>query len=88
MAGELKCENANDWKFVTLIEGACQTPLYIAYSTKINEALLLQKVALHNSKQQAFNVKWNKALLCPAIAYLPPSKVECVDGKPKFVYPH
>jgi len=85
MAGSLSCENSADWKFVTLKEGPCMEPLYIAYSTKGNEASILEKTELHNKKQREFNARYNKEIMCTLIGYMPPSRVECVDGKPKFV---
>lgn len=85
-AGQLSCENSADWKFVVLYEGACGLPKPVAYSTKIDEASLLQKVALFSEKQKAFNATYEKNTMCLNILYALPKRVECVDGKPKFIY--
>lgn len=85
MSNQLSCENAADWKFVAIGSKPCGGANgYIAYSSKINEALFLEKVAMFNQKQRAFNVKCN--LISDCMALLPPKSIECVNGKPKLVY--
>lgn len=85
MSNQVSCENPADWKFVAIGSKPCGGAAgYIAYSNKINEALFLEKVAIFNQKQQAFNVKWN--LISDCMALLPPKSIDCVNGKPKLVY--
>lgn len=82
---EFTCDNAADWKFTPVGAKACGGPTgYVAYSTKIDETLFLRKVALYTEKQKVFNRKWNIVSDCMAIA--PPKSIDCVSGKPKFVY--
>lgn len=79
------CTNAADWKFVPLGSQACGGAVeFITYSIKINTNQFLQKVEEYNSKQKAFNAKYN--IVSPCAAIIPPKGVDCVDGKPKFVY--
>lgn len=85
MSNQVGCENSVDWKFVAIGSKACGGATgYVAYSNRINEALFLEKVAMFNQKQKAFNVKWN--LVSDCMALLPPKSIECVNGKPQFVY--
>lgn len=85
MSNQVSCENPADWKFVAIGSKPCGGANgYITYSNKIDEALFLEKVAMFNQKQQAFNVKWN--LISDCMALLPPKSIECVNGKPKLVY--
>ena len=83
---QVNCDNAADWKFATLINGPCYTQEYIPYSVKINEASFLEKVAVHNEKQKAFNAKWEANINCIMLPKVPPKGVTCVDGKAKLVY--
>lgn len=79
------CTNAADWKFVPLGSQACGGAVeFITYSIKINTNQFLQKVEEYNTKQKAFNAKYN--VVSPCAMILPPKSVDCVDGKPKFVY--
>ena len=85
LAGQLSCSDASDWKFTAIGVKACGGPTgYVAYSTKIDEALLLKKVALYTQKQKAFNVKWGASSDCMFLS--PPKSISCVGGKPEFVY--
>lgn len=85
LSEQVACENGVDWKFTAIGAKGCGGAAgYIAYSTKIDEALFLKKVALYNQKQKAFNVKWNIISDCAVPA--PPKSIDCVSGKPKFVY--
>ncbi|TKC05478.1 hypothetical protein FA048_17265 [Pedobacter polaris] len=85
IANQHTCENAGEWKFTAIGSKACGGPTgYIAYAVKIDEAEFLEKVALYTEKQKAYNVKWDVASDCMFV--MPPKGIECVDGKPKFVY--
>lgn len=85
LSEQIVCENSVDWKFVAIGDKACGGPLgYVAYSTKIDEAMFLKKVALYAQLQKAFNVKWGVVSDCMFMT--PPKSVECVNGKPKLVY--
>ncbi|TCC88159.1 hypothetical protein EZ428_20775 [Pedobacter frigiditerrae] len=85
MSSQVSCDQAIDWKFVTIGSKACGGASgYVAYSVKIDEKLFLDKVDLYTQKQKAFNIKWGVVSDCSLI--MPPKAVECINGKPKFVY--
>lgn len=85
LANQFSCDNASEWKFVSIGTKTCGgVGAYIAYSIKIDETAFLKKVALYTQKQNALNVKWGYISNC-AFVMLPKS-VECVNGKPHFVY--
>ena len=88
MGNQVSCENAADWKFVLVGTDFCGAgkSTYIAYSTKIDQSLFLQKVVIYKEKQKAFSAKWERQSACPAVMMTEPKGVECVNGKPKFVY--
>ncbi len=85
LSEQINCDNSADWKFTAIGEKACGGPAgYVAYSTKIDETLFLKKVDLYTQKQKAFNVKWN--IISDCMFMVPPKSIDCVSGKPKFVY--
>lgn len=85
MASQFNCENAAEWKFVAIGTKSCGgAGAYIAYSTKIDEVDFLNKVKFYTQKQKAFNVKWGSISNCELV--VTPKIVECVNGKPNFVY--
>ncbi len=85
MASQFNCENAAEWKFVAIGTKSCGgAGDYIAYSTKIDEAVFLNKVNIYSDKQKAFNVKWGSISDCALV--VAPKSVECDKGKPKFIY--
>ena len=88
MGNQVSCENAADWKFVLVGTDFCSAgkSTYIAYSTKIDQSLFLQKVFIYKEKQKAFSAKWERQSACPAVIMAEPKGVECVNGKPKLVY--
>lgn len=85
MSEQVNCDNAVEWKFTAIGSKSCGGPTaYVAYSTKIDEALFLKKVAIYNQKQKAFIVKWS--LISDCMILTPPKSIECVNDKPKLVY--
>jgi len=85
MAQQFNCENANDWEFSPIGSKACGGPTgFIAYSTKMDTAVFLQKVRSYTAEQAAFNKKWGVSSDCSLVN--PPKGVACEDGKPKFTY--
>ncbi len=88
IGNQLTCENAVDWKFVLVGTDLCgaSKSRYVAYSTKMNQSLFLQKVGIYKEKQKAFSAKWERQLACPAVMMTEPKSVECVNGKAKLVY--
>lgn len=88
MANQMTCENAADWKFVFVGSGRCgdTKSSYVAYSTKIDQSLFLQKISVYKEKQELYSEKWETQITCLAVSMAEPKSVTCVDGKPKFVY--
>ena len=88
MANQVTCENAADWKFIFVGSGRCgdTKSSYVAYSTKIDHALFLQKIHVYNEKQKLYSEKWETDITCLAVSMAEPKSVTCVDGKPKFLY--
>lgn len=85
MSNQVSCDNAGEWKFVEIGAQACGGPIgFVAYSNKIDETSFLNKVELFTQKQKAFNVKWKIISACDLL--VAPKGIECVSGKPKFVY--
>ena len=84
-SAQTTCINAADWKFTAIGDKACGGPTgYVAYSTTIDETAFLKKVKVYTDKQKAFNLKWNTVSDC--MFMVPPKSIDCVNGKPKFVY--
>lgn len=85
LSEQVNCENNANWKFTAIGAKACGGPTgFIAYSANINEVEFLKKVDLYTQKQKAFNAKWAIGSDCSAPS--PPKAIECVNGKPKFIY--
>ncbi len=85
MASSVDCTDASDWTYTAYGNKACGGPVgYIAYSTNMDTARFLEKVAQHRRAQEAFNEKWDVISDCS----LPgePSSVRCEDGAPVFEY--
>jgi hypothetical protein len=78
------CNAAATWIIIPIGSKACGGPTgFIAYSNTIDEAKFLKRVENYSKAQMIFNKKWGIASTCD----LPvkPSKVECIDGKPKLI---
>ena len=85
LSAQVSCTDAADWKFTAIGDKACGGPTgYVAYSTKIDETAFLKKVKTYTDKQKAFNLKWQMVSDCSYPQ--PPNRIDCVGGKPKFVY--
>jgi hypothetical protein len=85
MAESKECTNPEDWSYTAYGAKACGGPIgYIAYSKNIDVEKFLEKVSAFTQAQDEFNRKWEVISDCMMEAE--PEKVDCVDGKPKFVY--
>lgn len=85
LATTQSCTDAKDWDFTPLGTKACGgVALYIPYSKKINKEAFLAKVKAYTDAQTAYDIKWNIMSTCDVI--IPPTGVDCVDGKPKLSY--
>lgn len=85
MAGQFECDDASEWRYTAIGAKACGGPTgYVAYSSKINEDLFLEKVEFYTSQQAYYNSKWSIISDCSIPEE--PSGVVCNDGKPEFSY--
>lgn len=84
LSTSVSCEDATEWKIASVTENHCNTPIFIAYSVKIDEKQLLKLMNEYVSMYDKYAKKWG--LECTAIGIPIPSGVECKDGKPVFVY--
>ena len=83
LATSEKCTNSADWKTVGLGVKACGGPVeYIAYSIKIDEKKILEKVELYNQKSVEYNKKYN--LMSDCMLVMQPENIVCENDKPVF----
>lgn len=79
------CTNPDEWSFIAIGTKACGgTAAFIPYSLKINVPDFVKKVENYTNAQTAFDKKWGIMSTCDII--LPPTGVDCVDGKPTLIY--
>lgn len=79
------CTNAEEWDFTRISTSPCGgVNAYIIYSKKIDKTKFLAKVNEYLKAQAAYNEKWKIIGTCDLM--LPPSGIECTEGKPKLVY--
>jgi hypothetical protein len=85
MATTTQCTNPAEWSFTAIGSKACGGSTgFIAYSLKINVTEFLKKVEDYTKAEDAYNKKWGIISTCDII--LPPTRVDCVNGKPTLVY--
>ncbi|SKB85042.1 hypothetical protein SAMN05660226_03421 [Parapedobacter luteus] len=85
LAAQYPCEDVTEWRFTAIGEKACGGPAgYIAYTTEMDTVAFLEKVATYTELQKAYNSKWDVVSDCMLL--LPPSRIDCEDGKPKLVW--
>ncbi|HMB62585.1 MAG TPA: hypothetical protein VKN36_05905 [Eudoraea sp.] len=79
------CEDADQWKFTALGLKPCGGPSsYIAYSSKIDTTLFLDKVKRYNKEVMEYNKKTGAVSDCALIEK--PAEVLCDNGSPVFLY--
>lgn len=85
MATSENCSDSAEWTFTGYGSKACGGPMgYIAYSTKIDTELFLEKVEKHRAAQKEFNQKWGIASDCSVPQQ--PAGISCENGNPVFEY--
>jgi hypothetical protein len=85
MVNSTPCTNPAEWSFTAIGSKACGGSTgYIMYSLKINVPEFLKKVKNYTNVQEAYNKKWGIFSTCDII--LPPTSVDCVNGKPTLIY--
>jgi len=79
------CSENSDCDSIAFGSKACGGPkAYLAFSSSINVELLQQKVANYNALETAFNQKWGIISDCSVV--MPPTSVQCINGKCTAVY--
>ena len=79
------CNTNSGCDYIAFGSKACGGPkTYLVFSKSINVDLLQQKVATYNALENAFNQKWGISSDCMYL--LPPTSVECIDGKCVGIY--
>lgn len=85
LSQSVSCTNSTDWKMVAYGSKACGGPQgYIAYSTKINVDVFLEKVAKYTKAEDEYNKKWSIVSTCDVTAK--PKTIECENGLPVLKY--
>lgn len=85
MSNSQTCTNPDEWDFTRISANACGgVNAFIIYSKKTDKVKFLAKVDQYIKAQAAYNKKWKIIATCDLM--LPPSGIECAEGKPKFVY--
>lgn len=85
MASSAPCNDSSEWTFTSYGNKACGGPVgYIAYSSRIDTFLFLEKIEQHRIAQLRFNEKWGMVSDCSAP--LEPAGVVCEEGNPVFEY--
>lgn len=84
MANSTPCTNPKEWSFTAIGTKACGGPAgFIPYSLKINVPEFLKKIEDYTNAQTAYNKKWEIRSTCDVM--MPPSGVDCIDGKPTLI---
>ncbi|KQB37413.1 MULTISPECIES: hypothetical protein [Flavobacterium] len=79
------CTDSKNWDFTALGTKSCGgVATFIVYSKKIDKNAFIAKVKAYTDAKTAFDKKYNISSTCEII--LPPSSIECMDGKPKLIY--
>lgn len=79
------CTDISDWTYTAFGSKACGGPQgYIAYSTKIDVALFLQKITNYNNAEKEFNLKWDIVSECSIPSE--PTRIECYNGYATLIY--
>jgi hypothetical protein len=85
MVNSTPCTDPTEWSFTVISSNSCgRNGGFIAYSLKINVPEFHKKVENYIKAQNAYNEKWRIFSTC-AIK-MPPSGVDCVNGKPTLIY--
>jgi hypothetical protein len=85
LAESKECVDGQEWSYTAYGAKVCGGPIgYIAYSQQIDTEKFIEKVKEYTKAQEDFNQKWFAISDC----MIPnkPSGVECVEGKPRFIY--
>lgn len=79
MANTSTCSDNSECLYIALGQKPCGGPWsYLIYSTSIDTSQLEEMVETFNTKQAAFNVKYDQVSDCAFVG--PPSEVICENG--------
>lgn len=85
LSESVDCIDGNDWQFAGIGSKPCGGPTgYIAYSTAIDTADFLSRLAAYNEAVRAYNESNGLPSDCALVN--PPTRIECEDGKAVLVY--
>ena len=85
LANSEKCIDSEEWTFTSYGSKACGGPVgFIAFSTKIDTELFLEKIEEHRAAQEEFNQKWEIISDCSVPPE--PSGILCENESPVFEY--
>ncbi len=85
LAMSISCTDNSTCNYVAFGSKPCGGPwTYLAYNSEIDEELFLNNIAVYNANEEAYNLKWSIVSDCSAV--MPPTSVECVDGKCTAIY--
>ena len=85
LSESVDCIDGNDWHFAGIGSKPCGGPTgYIAYSTAIDTADFLSRLAAYNEAVRAYNESNGLPSDCALVN--PPTRIECEDGKAVLVY--
>ncbi len=85
LAISVPCTEGSTCKYVAFGSKPCGGPrTYLAYNSTIDEEFFLNQVAIYNTNEDVYNLKWD--VLSDCMAVLPPTSVDCIDGKCTTVY--
>ena len=85
LSESVDCIDGNDRQFAGIGSKPCGGPTgYIAYSTAIDTADFLSRLAAYNEAVRAYNESNGLPSDCALVN--PPTRIECEDGKAVLVY--
>jgi hypothetical protein len=85
LANSEKCTDPEEWTVTSYGSKACGGPVgFIAYSSKIDTELFLEKIEEHRVAQEEFNQKWG--ILSDCSVPPEPTGIICENESPVFEY--
>ena len=85
MVSSVSCDDPSEWTFSAIGSKACGGPTgFVAYSSKMDTELFLQKVNEYTKAQKQFNERWE--IFSDCSVPLAPAAVYCKNGVAIFSY--
>lgn len=84
LSKSVACTDGSKWDTLPIGSKGCGGPIaFVAYMPERHGEDFKKKVVNFTEAQQAYNKKWS--VISDCMALLKPSRVDCVDGKPKLI---